>query len=246
MDDGSTDDSRAVIERFGGNIMAIFTANEGQGAAMNRGFAASRGAVVIFLDADDVLADDTGGRVIAAISDDPTIVRVQFVLDVIDGAGRPTGETVPPAPKVLFTGDARPRLLTCPDDIVWQPTSGNAFSRVRTERRVAHARGAFPPVQRLLPLQPRASVRDRPCAGGQRRRLPGPRRQLVLCRPRKSGPIANQHPADQRDSPVPHRSITSAGSQWSTGRSFCRAIGVVGGQSDAVVPTRPRTTPDRR
>jgi hypothetical protein len=96
---------------------------------MNRGFAASRGDVVIFLDADDVLAPDIGERVIAAMSSDSTIVRVQFVLDVIDGAGRPTGETMPPAPKVLFTGDARPRLLTCPDDIVWQPTSGNAFSR---------------------------------------------------------------------------------------------------------------------
>ncbi len=129
VDDGSTDGSRAVIERFGGDIDAIFTANDGQGAAMNRGFAVSHGDVVIFLDADDVLADDTGERVITAMSSDPTIVRVQFVLDVIDGAGRRTGETVPPARKVLFTGDARPRLLTCPDDIVWQPTSGNAFSR---------------------------------------------------------------------------------------------------------------------
>ncbi|HZY06137.1 MAG TPA: hypothetical protein VFE69_00255, partial [Ilumatobacteraceae bacterium] len=35
----------------------------------------------------------------------------------------------PEPPKVLFAGDARPRLLTCPDDIVWQPTSGNAFRR---------------------------------------------------------------------------------------------------------------------
>ena len=84
---------------------------------------------MIFLDADDVLADDVGERVIAVMTADPTVVRVQFVLDVIDRAGRPTGETVPPASKALFTGDARPRLLTCPDDIVWQPTSGNAFSR---------------------------------------------------------------------------------------------------------------------
>jgi glycosyltransferase involved in cell wall biosynthesis len=129
VDDGSTDDSRTIIEGFGDRIHGVFTANNGQGAAMTRGFAASRGDVVIFLDADDVLADDVGERVIAAMTSEPTVVRVQFMLDVIDRAGRPTGETMPPASKQLFTGDARPRLLTCPDDIVWQPTSGNAFSR---------------------------------------------------------------------------------------------------------------------
>jgi hypothetical protein len=129
VDDGSTDDSRSVIEGFGSRITALFTSNDGQGAAFNRGFAASSGNVVMFLDADDVVRDDTGKRVIAAMAADPAIVRVQFVLDVIDRAGRPTGATMPERPKVPFAGDARPRLLTCPDDIVWQPTSGNAFSR---------------------------------------------------------------------------------------------------------------------
>jgi hypothetical protein len=130
VDDGSTDNSRQIIERFESRITALFTANDGQGAAVNRGFAASHGDVVIFLDADDVLREDTGERVIKTVTADPTIARVQFALEVIDGAGEPTGDTVPPAPKVLFAGDARPRLLTCPDDIVWQPTSGNAFTRV--------------------------------------------------------------------------------------------------------------------
>jgi hypothetical protein len=129
VDDGSTDDSRSVIEEFGSRITALFTPNDGQGAAFNRGFAASSGDVVIFLDADDVLRDDTGERVLAAMVDDADVVRVQFVLDVIDRAGRPTGATMPEPPKVPFAGDARPRLLTCPDDIVWQPTSGNAFGR---------------------------------------------------------------------------------------------------------------------
>lgn len=130
VDDGSTDDSRGIIERFGSRINAVFTANLGQAAAINRGFAESSGDVVIFLDADDVLAEDTGARVVEAVTADPSIVRVQFMLDIIDSSGCRTGETMPPAPKVLFTGDARPRLLTCPDDIVWQPTSGNAFARV--------------------------------------------------------------------------------------------------------------------
>src|SRR3954470_5308555 len=52
VDDGSTDDSLTVIERFADRITTIATPNNGQAAAFNRGFAASRGAVVIFLDAD--------------------------------------------------------------------------------------------------------------------------------------------------------------------------------------------------
>lgn len=129
VDDGSTDGSRAVIDRFASRVTALFTDNHGQGAAMNRGFAASSGDVVIFLDADDVLYPDTGMRVVRAMSEDPNVARMQYTLDVIDRAGDRTGESVPAPPKVLFAGDARPRLLTCPDDIVWQPTSGNAFSR---------------------------------------------------------------------------------------------------------------------
>lgn len=128
VDDGSTDGSGEVIERFGSRVTAIFSANGGQGAAFNRGFAASTGDAVIFLDADDQLWDDIARRVVEAFAD-PTIARVQFPLDVIDRSGEPTGDTVPEAPKVPFAGDARPFLLTCPDDIVWQPTSGNAFRR---------------------------------------------------------------------------------------------------------------------
>src|SRR3954447_12972334 len=129
VDDGSTDDSLAIIDGFGNRVTTLATPNNGQGGAFNSGFAASRGDAVIFLDADDVLWKGTARRVIERMAADPAIVRVQFPLDVIDAAGQPTGETVPEPPKVLFAGDARPRLLTCPDDIVWQPTSGNAFRR---------------------------------------------------------------------------------------------------------------------
>jgi GT2 family glycosyltransferase len=129
VDDGSTDDSRRVIQQYADRVTAVFTPNNGQGAAFNRGFAASSGDAVIFLDADDVLSEDTAERVVTAMRDDTTTVRVQFVLDVIDRDGHATGATVPDSPKVPFEGDARAMLLTCPDDIVWQPTSGNAFRR---------------------------------------------------------------------------------------------------------------------
>ena len=62
VDDGSTDESRDVIESYGNRISSVFKPNGGQGSAFNAGFAASRGEVVIFLDADDALHADCGSR----------------------------------------------------------------------------------------------------------------------------------------------------------------------------------------
>ena len=52
VDDGSTDDSRRIIEAYRDRIVAIFKANGGQASALNAGFAASGGEVIVFLDAD--------------------------------------------------------------------------------------------------------------------------------------------------------------------------------------------------
>ena len=54
VDDGSTDNSREVIATYGNHIVAIFKKNEGQASALNAGFAASKGEIICFLDADDV------------------------------------------------------------------------------------------------------------------------------------------------------------------------------------------------
>ena len=55
VDDGSTDDSRAIIASYGAEVTAVFKPNGGQASALNAGLAASHGDVVVFLDADDVL-----------------------------------------------------------------------------------------------------------------------------------------------------------------------------------------------
>ena len=54
VDDGSTDNSQAVIAGYGNAITAILKPNGGQASAFNSGFAASRGEIICFLDADDV------------------------------------------------------------------------------------------------------------------------------------------------------------------------------------------------
>jgi glycosyltransferase involved in cell wall biosynthesis len=55
VDDGSTDGSRAVIERYGDRVRALFKPNAGQGSVYNAGFRMAQGELVLFLDSDDVL-----------------------------------------------------------------------------------------------------------------------------------------------------------------------------------------------
>lgn len=53
IDDGSTDNSRQVVARFGDSIEAIFKENGGQASAFNVGIAAARGSIICFMDSDD-------------------------------------------------------------------------------------------------------------------------------------------------------------------------------------------------
>lgn len=134
VDDGSTDGSAAAIDAFGTQITSIRTANRGQGAAFNTGWAAAHGDVVVFLDADDLLLPGAVADISARFAAQPNLGRVQFPLTLIDADGRRIGGSIPGPGKRLFSGDPRPGVTRCPDDIVWQTTSGNAFARRALER----------------------------------------------------------------------------------------------------------------
>lgn len=126
-DDGSTDGSREVIGEYGNRVVPLLKENGGQASACNEGFAACRGDVVIFLDADDELLPDTAGRVAAAFRDNPKASKVQYRLRTMDASGE-AGEGVTPPPGVgMPDGDVLPVVLKffdCPRP----PTSGNAFA----------------------------------------------------------------------------------------------------------------------
>lgn len=53
VDDGSTDETAAVVRALGGRVTLVRQENGGPGAARNAGIRASRGHLVAFLDADD-------------------------------------------------------------------------------------------------------------------------------------------------------------------------------------------------
>ncbi|MEM7591914.1 MAG: glycosyltransferase [Cyanobacteria bacterium P01_A01_bin.83] len=54
VDDGSTDNSRELIDSYDSKIVSLFKKNEGQASAFNAGFEACKGEIICFMDADDV------------------------------------------------------------------------------------------------------------------------------------------------------------------------------------------------
>lgn len=98
IDDGSTDETAAVAEAAGApGLRVIRTANGGVSAARNRGLGEARGACVLFLDGDDLLAHTALTRLHAALmehSDAPAAfgAHVKFQADnaVTDWAALPS------------------------------------------------------------------------------------------------------------------------------------------------------------
>jgi glycosyltransferase involved in cell wall biosynthesis len=136
VDDGSTDDSRTVIESFGGRAAAFFTPKSHQLAAHMVGFKQSTGEIIIFLDADDLLEPEVM-REIAKVWR-PGVSKVQYRMNLIDGTGAQLGSAFPQFPvkddpRQLRANYLRTMAYTTP------PGSGNAFSRDLVRRAFAMA-----------------------------------------------------------------------------------------------------------
>ncbi|HEX4269739.1 MAG TPA: glycosyltransferase family 2 protein [Rhizomicrobium sp.] len=124
VDDGSTDNSRDVISGFAGKIIPVFKENGGQGSALNAGFAAARGDVILFLDADDTLMPHCCSTIAGLWR--PDTVKAHFNLVVIDQDGKNLGNYQ--NGKVLPSGDVTEQILKS-GDYPSMPMSGNAFHR---------------------------------------------------------------------------------------------------------------------
>ncbi|GAA6743875.1 glycosyltransferase [Thermus antranikianii] len=130
VDDGSTDNSREVIAGYHGRVRAIFKENGGQASAFNAGFAASRGEIVIFLDADDLLLPHAVEEVVSVWR--PGLSKVQWRLQLVTGELQPLPATWP-MERSMPSGNLQESVLK------WgyypsPPTSGNAFARCLLER----------------------------------------------------------------------------------------------------------------
>jgi glycosyltransferase involved in cell wall biosynthesis len=128
VDDGSTDGSRNLLAAYGARIRVVLQSNSGQKAAFNAGLAAAKGAIVLYLDADDVLDSEVAATAALAFRRNPGAARVVFRLAIVDETGGSTGELMPASDLPLPKGDVRRQVLEHGDDLAWPPTSGNAFA----------------------------------------------------------------------------------------------------------------------
>jgi glycosyltransferase involved in cell wall biosynthesis len=127
VDDGSPDDSRDIITRCGDRVIPVLKANGGQASAFNAGFAASRGEVILFLDADDLLLPTAAERALLHLRESDA-VKVHWQLQVIDEQGHASGALMPGVS--LCQGDvAELALRKGPISSVHSPTTGNAWAR---------------------------------------------------------------------------------------------------------------------
>ena len=78
VDDGSADDSPAIVAAYGSRIIPVLKSNGGQASAFNAGFAASQGDVVFFLDSDDVLLP-TAVAAVMPLFQEADVVKVQCI-----------------------------------------------------------------------------------------------------------------------------------------------------------------------
>ena len=88
VDDGSTDETPAVLAAFGDAITVLRQRNEGPAVATNRAIARARGRYVSLLDADDVWLPDKLARQLAILDANPAVGLVHGDMEMIDGAGR--------------------------------------------------------------------------------------------------------------------------------------------------------------
>lgn len=135
VDDGSTDHSRAVIDRYGDRIQKVFQPNGGQGAAYNAGWAAATGKYILFLDSDDVLQPGAMAKIVEAFERSGA-VKVQFYLEQVDRNMVSLGTILP---TYTFSSMEPRRQIENYGYYVSPPASGNAF------------RASF--LQRVMPIR---------------------------------------------------------------------------------------------
>lgn len=126
VDDGSTDGSRSLLERYRSQVRLIFKENGGQASAFNRGFAESHGEVILYLDSDDYWKPELLERVASVWREGLSLL--QWRLRGVDGAGQELDSLFPDPQRGVVRGDIRQRLIRR-GYYPHAPTSGLAFAR---------------------------------------------------------------------------------------------------------------------
>ncbi|MEZ4622848.1 MAG: glycosyltransferase family A protein [Caldilineaceae bacterium] len=93
VDDGSTDDTQAVLAPFGDRIRNILQKNRGLSGARNTGILASQGEYIALLDADDFWQREYLQHVHAVLSNDVGLGAVHTGMQFVDSTGNVLAQT---------------------------------------------------------------------------------------------------------------------------------------------------------
>lgn len=126
VDDGSTDDSRDIIESYGDRVQTLFQQNQGQIASCTAGLQLCVHSIVIFLDSDDFLWPSAASEIMALWT--PKTVKVQYSLQAIGSEGNEVHTVFPKYPHGLTPSTIRAELLRA-GVYPATTTSGTAFNR---------------------------------------------------------------------------------------------------------------------
>jgi glycosyltransferase involved in cell wall biosynthesis len=94
VDDGSTDDTRAILERYGNRIRVVVQHNSGPATARNSAARVANGEYLAFLDADDAWMPTMVERCVAELESDPRFVLAYGNLALIDSDANPLGASL--------------------------------------------------------------------------------------------------------------------------------------------------------
>lgn len=131
VDDGSSDNSREILADYGSRIIPILKENRGHLSAFNAGFAASRGSLVCYLDADDVWLPTKVEKVVEAALIHPEAVFIYHRVQPVSADLRPSHKAFP---RVLMQGDISERVRRAGGWWACPPTSAQSVRRSVLER----------------------------------------------------------------------------------------------------------------
>src|SRR6266404_1961988 len=101
VDDGSTDRTPEIIQKFAPRVRHVRKKNGGQASALNVGYAESRGEIVTLLDGDDWWAAGKLAKVVDALEDNPEVSAVGHGYYEFREGTKEVRARVPPARRII-------------------------------------------------------------------------------------------------------------------------------------------------
>jgi len=143
VDDGSTDDTLAVVESIRDpRLRVIAQRNGGTHDAINAGLQTSHSPLLAILNSDDAYEPERLAQTTAVLDREPDVALVGSHIQVIDAAGTPIAvkhgwddlEPWPlPAPERSFRSDSDPRAALLTENY-WSSSSNFVFRRAHLDR----------------------------------------------------------------------------------------------------------------